>query len=509
MSKQAQRGILSRFSTLAGAALLVALAACSDQLGSPAAREPQARGAKLLPVGGRLVSNSVKYRNTGAPHATGRSGSARLEGAALLGTDGVTRLTITTGSLDDPSRAPGEIARAQIKVFGTDGTLLFVQNHNKLTGGGTQTFLLHGLSPDARVQVQANVRGIDRNRTDVVTLTGAVMRAPALNVEVELPPQATTGEPVVVTGVVSEINGDVGTRGNCELWVDGRLVDQAQGIWVDAGDAVTCAFTHRFPGEGSYDVEVRVGDSSDGGVIVVGSAFTTSYTASAEDSWVNTTTVLEYTWWRPDGSHKEYSNAETTRHRMQTISARGTLSRAVAFPLAAVELSVTSGGGRWHEERWTGLASIVDPQGRACASRDVPLQSALFYVCNDPAGGASWGYQRFGGRVTYHSRGYSNTFDVRDGTDAVYSWNDGYTTSESGAQIRNFEGGVTLQLTIRDLAGSFTITPVIPQSPFANPLTSTPRTCEESRPYWLEGGVLTTCTSASSDEAGTRGETTG
>ncbi|SOD03451.1 hypothetical protein SAMN05216486_1141, partial [bacterium JGI 053] len=372
--RSARRGVFVK--AVAAAALAAALAACGDTvspLAAPAA--PLAKkAAPTIPVANpgsasALKSNSVKYRDNGAPHATGRSGSATLEGRAVFDAHGVTHLVITTGELDSTTPAPGEIVKAQIKVFSAAGQLLSVENHNQLTGGGVQTFLLQGLAPDARIQVQANVRGIDGNRTDVVTLTTGVVHAARLRVALQLPGQTSVGRPVVINGIVSEVGGDVGTRADCVLYVDGQEVDRADNIWVDAGDVVTCAFTYTFPSAGRHTVEVRVnGDAAVGDLGVIGAGDTgdldviggggglTAWTASVEDRSEATTSVLEYTWWKPDGSHKEYSNTEVTSTRSQTLSLQGTLGRAVAFPLAAVDLSMESAGVEWETEHWTGLA---------------------------------------------------------------------------------------------------------------------------------------------------------
>ncbi|HET7462580.1 MAG TPA: hypothetical protein VFJ82_15105 [Longimicrobium sp.] len=519
MSKQAQRGILSRFTLLSGAALLASLAACSGDLSSPAARAPEARPANLLASGGRLVSNAVKYHDSSAPHATGRSGSARLEGEAELGADGVTRLTITTGSLDDPGHAPGQIVKAQIKVFDPDGELLYVVNYNKLSGSGTQTFLLRGLSRQSRVQVQANVRGIDRSRTDVVTLTAGVVLAPALHVDIETPPTGQVGQPVVIIGVVSETNGDQGSRATCELWVNGQLVDTAAGIWVDAGDAVTCAFTWTPDRPGDQQVEVRVstdgGGSMDhtiigsGGTISVGSGLTTGWAAQVEDRSVATASVLEYTWWKPDGSHKEYSDTRTNTERSQTIAAQGTISRAAVFPLAGVQWTIETNGSRWQDESWIGVVATTDAQGRQCVSRDIAEQGALFFLCNGLQGGATWGYQRFAGNVTYHSQGYSNQFDGLTGQQSVYTWNDGYTTYAGGGQVKDLGSQVRMQLTVTDAAGSVVLTPVVPLTSFSGNLSATAPDCVVTTSYELAGGSQTMCTSGRVDESGWRGSAGG
>ncbi|MBV9109030.1 MAG: hypothetical protein JO306_06465 [Gemmatimonadetes bacterium] len=519
MSRNPIRRLLSQSSPTVVLAL-VATAACSDTASNPAATAAPAAPRAISAVSqSRLVSNSVKYHDGSAPHATGRSGSAHLEGLAVLGGDGVTRLTITTGDLDHLSTAPGQIVKAQLKAFGTDGGQLFVDNRNNLSGGGTQTFLLHGLTAGSRIQVQANVRGIDGRRNDVVTITESVKRAPALDVQVNLPGNATVGSPAVITATVTETNGDLGTRADCVLYVDGKPVDSASGIWVDAGGAVTCAFTYTFTDTGTHAVEVRVNGLSAGGSLganvgdggslnVGGGGAPATYTASVEDRSVTTASVLDYTWWKPDGSHKEYWDGDTTTARTQTISVQGTLGRAAVFPLASVDLSMESGGIAWESEHWLSLDAVADANGNLCVNRQVDEQGALFYVCNG-LGGATWSYTRFAGTVTYHSTGYANIFDGVAGTQNNYSWNNGYQEFSGGGQTRSFGPDVTVRVNITDLGGSVSVAPTITLSPFSGTLSVTPRTCSTDSPYWLDGGTQTTCNSGSQTEQGRRGSAQG
>jgi len=510
----------------AAAALSAALAACGDTVSpltapaAPLAKRAAPEGPTATP-GSALTPNSIKYRDNGAPHATGRSGSATLEGRAVVDAHGVAHLVITTGELDSTTPAPGEIVKAQIKVFSASGQLLSVENHNHLTGGGVQTFLLYGLDPDVRIQVQANVRGIDGNRTDVVTLTAGVVHAAQLQVALQLPGQASVGRPVVINAVVSEVGGDVGTRADCVLFVDGQEVDRANDIWVDAGDVVTCAFTYTFATTGHHTVEVRVnggaaaGDlgvigAGDDGSLDVDPGAQTAYTASVEDRSETTTSVLEYTWWKPDGSHKEYSDTQTTTVRSQTMSLQGTLGRAVAFPLAVVDLSVESAGVEWETEHWTGLAATgSDALGNVCMNQQIPEQGALLFVCNGPFG-ASFGYNRFAGNVTYHSYGYANTFDASIGTPENYTWNtDPTTVYGSGGSVRNLGSGVQFRFSIQDGQGTISLSPSVAISPFSGVVSVTSLTCTLTSPPNLEGGQQNYCTGGRVDESGWRGSAAG
>ena len=204
-------------------------------------------------AGARSVSNSIKYKDAGVKPAGGRSGSAALEVRALLSKDGSTQVEATTGSLERGTQV-GQIQKVQLKIF-TGDTL--ATNYNKLTGNGYWSQSYSSLTRGNELQVQANVGGIDPNRTDVVTVKTAVALRPDISVaSVVGPRESAPRMPVTFTASVSENNGQVGARSNCVLSVDGQDVDQAQGIWVDAGGTVTCVFTRVFDTPGTYSVGV-------------------------------------------------------------------------------------------------------------------------------------------------------------------------------------------------------------------------------------------------------------
>ena len=52
----------------------------------------------LVAQSNQTIPNSVKYRDTSLPNATGRSGGASIEARALLNRDLTTTIEITTGS---------------------------------------------------------------------------------------------------------------------------------------------------------------------------------------------------------------------------------------------------------------------------------------------------------------------------------------------------------------------------------------------------------------------------
>jgi hypothetical protein len=202
-----------------------------------------------------LVPNSVKYRDTSKPHATGRSGNASIDALALLGRDGATTLTVT---------ANGVLDKVQVQPDGQNAT-----NFNNV-GSASFTQPLTGLAIHQTLHLQANVAGIDGTRTDVVSADEMVKYRPDLAVdEVRAPQRAMPGTAFVVDAVVHELNGDLGARANCVLSADGVELDRANGIWVDAHDSVGCSFRAVLNTMGAHTLTVSVtgvepGDWDDG-----------------------------------------------------------------------------------------------------------------------------------------------------------------------------------------------------------------------------------------------------
>lgn len=244
---------------LTGAALsLIVIAGCSSEpIVAPASRlAPAAHSASDMSgaLPDYLHPNSEKYADNGAHPSTGRSGSASIMSRALLGKDGSTQVEATTGTLD-AGTPPGTITKVQAKL--THAGQSTTNNYNGLDAGGYWTTSYTTLRRSDQVQVQANVGGIDGNRNDVVTVVDVVkLRPDLLATELQVPASAHVNTVVEISATVKEINRDVGARANCVLSVDGQAVGQARGIWVDAGDAVSCAFANSFSQVGQHTITV-------------------------------------------------------------------------------------------------------------------------------------------------------------------------------------------------------------------------------------------------------------
>lgn len=177
---------------------------------------------------------------------------------ALLAKDGSTLVESTTGTLD-AGPPPGEIAKVQAKLV--QGPTVTTNNYNSLSAGGYWAHTYPALMRHDLVDLHTNVRGIDAHRTDVVFTEDTVKLRPDLKAsDLAAPQRAYVNTVVHIAAKITEINRDVGARASCVLSVDGSQVDHAEAIWVDAGDAVTCAFLHVFPTVGTKAITVSAID---------------------------------------------------------------------------------------------------------------------------------------------------------------------------------------------------------------------------------------------------------
>jgi hypothetical protein len=420
---------------LAAAALALTLGACSDVPTSPAARvfaaDQPARTTSSS--GATLIANTVKYRDNGGKPATGRSGSAALEAFALLGKYGQTDLEFGPVAAD-PSQGwvRGIMTHAKVKALDAEGRLMFQYNVNNLDAERQQT-QVGSLARGQALQVQANVTGIDPHRTDVVTVTERVKLRPDLAVWVAMAAEVPAMQPVPIFATVAELNGDVGAHANCSLIVDGRTVDWSYGVWVDAGDAVSCAFSQAFP-PGAHNVYVHVtgvepGDWDEANntseavrVQAVGGPISFYYEAFAvsrswrevsrtENRWTNTVSQTS--------AHtiREHSADEFTEY----ASMSGWINLLVAGEME-VEVSQTTGGRVVHADRWTDW-------GGGCSTRWA--ETAAFFMCSMDFGPGSptwFTYVHDGGTVTYHGSVYQRIW--HDGTgEEIYYYHENYSDS--------------------------------------------------------------------------------
>lgn len=425
---------------LAAAALALALGACSDLATNPAAaRMADADQAALSASasGPRLIRNTVKYRDLGARPATGRSGTAILYAFALLDKQGVTEMSISAWSADSAKVGiPGVLKHVLIRAHDAQGTPMFTRNLHDL-GSFTPPLTFNALPRGAQLQVQANVTGLDGNRTDVVTVTSRVNRLPDLAAGLQMPAQVPTQQPIPIMATVSELNGDVGGYAECQLLVDGTVRDQAPGVWVDAGDTVTCAFSHSFT-PGFHDVQVeavtafpREWDPTNNRseivrVEAVGGPTQFRFVASASSRVWSSRTLMTSDWYDPQrGVRGQSADDEQNQGDSEYAYMAGDIPRALAGDVT-FEISQSTGGRVVHVATWTEASP-------GCVSR---IDGTFnFYLCAHDYGGGEgntwYTYVHVAGSVTYHATHYAQEWDDVTGEQLYYYHvNESYTSSD-------------------------------------------------------------------------------
>lgn len=410
------------------------------------------------------IPNSVKYRNSGGKPATGRAGSASLEARALIAKDGSMVVEASPGSVD-AGAGPGEIVKTQVKIGD------FTKNYTQLSAGGYWWDTFAAASRGSAVQVQANVRGIDPKRTGVVTVTTpALLRrdiaVDAVNGPAEQAPHAL----VAFQAVVSEKNGDLGGTANCVLSVDGVDVDTAEGIWVDAGDTVSCHFSRAFAEPGTYAIAVTAAGVAPHDWDVANNKTSTTITiVDPETPVANGYMYAEYrdtdahdTYWREAGYQYNYfSEGRTSIHKsyaelwgwssvgaslMQQLDATLFVDGAIEHraTLAPTYRNVHDDGnyfsncGEYYFQSFDGT--------RFARSADRVSMCSSGYHGNQASHRTNYFYQRVVGTVTYLAReGYCSTYGCQN----TYYWNNDELFG-SGAP-RSWAAGSSIRLALRFL----------------------------------------------------------
>ena len=158
----------------------------------------------------------------------------------------------------------GSLAKIQLKAYDGNGDLLYTNNVSGISAPAV-VVPLASFDRGQALDIQANIRNVDNTRTDVVSVTAVGKLRPDLAVlHVDAPSNAPLGMPVHITATIVELNHDTGARATCVLSVDDRPVDRAEGIWVDAGDTVSCAFARAFTSGGLHQFQVDVTDVNPG-----------------------------------------------------------------------------------------------------------------------------------------------------------------------------------------------------------------------------------------------------
>lgn len=426
-----------------------------------------------------LYSNRVKYADTGVANGTGKSGSAAVQTRALFGKNGATDVELTTGALDGAAGA-GSIDSVHLRT--SSGA---VDNFNNLSGATTivRTAKLHR---GDTVTMQANVSGIDGARTDVVDVSEVVKYRPDLSVDyVSLPARAMVGLPALIHATVREKNGDTGARANCRLLADGVEVDRAEGIWVDAKDAVDCSFAPIFADGGVKHLQVIVDhvapadwDDANNTAVATLEIFNTmgTWTARAWEDTVEQTGMTD-AWYGPNFEMRDEGRNVATHDETRFDAA---IATTVNLETTSLDYSETTDGQQLISLHPTSFGGGGDWPHANCGVAGG--RYATLIVCSD--NGLTEVSARNGYATIDYLSHYTLHFLYDDGTtrDASFTI---HMRQTAGGGAR-FGSRVGMHVTLRDGDRVWAADPDIALTPFDDPPTSESHYSESNgdRFYW-------------------------
>jgi hypothetical protein len=420
----------------AAAALALLASACSDQLTAPSAYPGAASFTAAAEGEITLHPNSIRYSDTGAKPATGRSGSAAVDALALLGRDGYTDVELAARAADPANGATGTVARALIKVYDDAGA---VRRTHSVDGGAPLRF--GGLASGTPIEVQANVTGIDAHRTDVVSVSQTVRKRPDLAVGAGAGSlDVYAGSPLVVGAHVTERNGDLGARTDCVLLQNGQPIDQASNIWVDAGSTVSCLFTVTGLTEGTYTFTVRADGVAPGDWDTENNAssFTVTVRPRPVPMWYQASLRSEdfrtrsfSSSYSANGIVSEWESETVEQGIKHQININGGISRGYAAP-APFRVQEWANGQLLQDDAWTQPAF---PSPVMCTQRYNLAAGTSFFFCSFFGTASSWQFIRSSGVVSYHSTSYSRQWDPSTGEENVWHWTSNSTSGVGPAEV--------------------------------------------------------------------------
>jgi hypothetical protein len=366
--------------------------------------------ALLIPAGGAFADRPVfhhhdenndndsdHYSDSGEHPSKAERLGIVVQSRALLDKSGTTDFELTTGKLDSTATAPGNVDKLDIELVQPEGTpesqqREFEKEYHHLRGGGYVHYAYTGLLRNDVLAVDAAVSGFGRGRERTeIELRDTIKYRPDLVLQkLDFPATAAPSTLVHFTATVGERLGDLGAHTDCALFVEGKQVDQAKGIWIDAKGVVSCRFVYQFASAGTYTVTAKAqnvvpGDYDDSnnsmsGKIVVTSPTTLSYTAAVFESTSTSTTTTDY-YYTASSTVPEQHVLDSYSTWMQGRSFSGQIAAPVSLPLKTLSYADSSDGSALTSLSYSNLSAAPSPSYN-------PTYPTLNLMCNwDAASG--------------------------------------------------------------------------------------------------------------------------
>jgi hypothetical protein len=415
------------------------------------------------------VPNKQPYRVTARATVTGRTGSAMMSARALIDRDQHGSLEVVSGDFETPP--VGTLARFQLKTYDGNGDLVSTNSYSGLNNASL-VMPISRLDRGQALDIQGNIRNVDNTRTDVVSVTAVAALRPDIAVlRVSAPAVARVGFPVQISAAIAELNHDTGARASCVLFVDAAPVDQAEGIWVDAGDTVSCAFTHVFAA-GAHELRVDATHVNPGDWDTGNNSASGSVTVLADEVPFDAVSA----WVAEEHDHYRIHSTGYSRHNdgsgyirsfdVLMDQARDTqeaqysayVAGLVNFPLTQVAVAQWTDDTLIHRGVYNGFAATSSTASITCGNLLDDAGLAVYVaVCVRGAGTDAVvtlvTYTRYVGAVTYFSSQYDAAwYETPYGNVPIYTYSNNNGQSASVGSLASF--GSTYRFEVSLLSGA-------------------------------------------------------
>jgi hypothetical protein len=454
-------------------------------------------------------TGTQKYREKNPAGGKGRSGGATLVARMLADKAGNTVLEATTGDFENSTAPTGEFTKIHVSAIDANGVAMYSFKYD-LSGGSYFKQTYQGIFAGQAFTVHGHIRTATKKNGNVIVTT-TVQKRPDLHAErIVTPSRVPVAIPVPITGVITELNGQIGARSDCVLYANDVEVDRTIGIWVDSGDSVSCAFSPTFAAVGAVNLRLAAESVAPGDWDTANNSLERMIEVSSLDPNFDVATV--------EAAVVDVGNttfAQVGRFVNSTTPATGydwvyedkVDRNSDVFVYGAVALGITDAPFALQASATDGTATwLLQRAVPGCFDYSVGrVDGRSFYTYVTGCGNLYVEVGSYAGVVTYASRMLARTFQVVAGQiaydgPAQFIFNNVSTEVEDGDNL--FRGG-SWTIDVAVAAGPFVFNaPVTVQlnQPFDNGET-TPSTCTSTPTSF-------TCSQSSWRIAGRSGETT-
>jgi hypothetical protein len=318
--------------------------------------------------------------------------------------------------------APATSAKhIQLKSFDTDGELRWTKNLQDvpLTAGQAVSSTAVQFDDMGRyqpVQAQVQVQTGQSVDTEVLRASTQVLFRPDLTVDsIDAEETVIIGQPVVISSLIKELNGDLGATANIHLYISNDLIDTVDAASIDANGSASAVFTTSFEEPGIYTLTVVAADVNPGDYDTSNNSFSITIEAKEPEPSVTPGAPMWASLWyhHAEGAYShnywdwwygEYNYSQNGKWESLFFYLDGN-NHKFNFPIEKVTISLA-------------------------ADNSTPIEYELANVQ------ASWTWSDGNGTQAYHSSYLGNR-------DYLYIWSVNYPAwnhNRAGARVQHYAG---------------------------------------------------------------------